>query len=63
MTDKQLIELVERYSVLYNTEMIEYRDHNVRNNAWEEIAELMNTPGKFHLFNYLPSLVSLGIIA
>nr|CAI5849218.1 unnamed protein product [Callosobruchus analis] len=43
MTDEQLIELVKRYPVLYDMNLAVYRDHTVRNNAWEEIAEQMNT--------------------
>ncbi|CAH4032751.1 transcription factor Adf-1-like [Pieris brassicae] len=42
MNDEQLIELVKQYSVLYDVKLAQYRDHNVRNNAWEEIAEQMN---------------------
>ncbi|CAF4799017.1 unnamed protein product [Pieris macdunnoughi] len=43
MNDEQLIELVKRYSVLYDIRLAQYRDQTVRNNAWEEIAEQMNT--------------------
>lgn len=52
MTDEQLIELVKRYPVLYDMSLGIYRDHSVRNNAWEEIAEQMNTSSKFH-YKYL----------
>ncbi|XP_047022158.1 transcription factor Adf-1-like [Helicoverpa zea] len=44
MRDEQLIELVKRYPILYNTNLAQYRDHTVRNNAWEEIAGEMDTP-------------------
>ncbi|KAL3278534.1 hypothetical protein HHI36_024238 [Cryptolaemus montrouzieri] len=43
MIDEQLIELVEQFPVLYDMNLARYRDHNVRNNAWEHIAERMNT--------------------
>ncbi|CAF4875030.1 unnamed protein product [Pieris macdunnoughi] len=43
MNDEQLIELVKKYSVLYDMRLPQYKDHTVRNNAWEEIAEQMNT--------------------
>ncbi|KAF9408106.1 hypothetical protein HW555_012080 [Spodoptera exigua] len=44
MRDEQLIELVKRYPILYNTNLAQYREHTVRNNAWEEIAGEMDTP-------------------
>lgn len=53
MRDEQLIELVKRYPILYNTNLAQYRDHTVRNNAWEEIAGEMDTPGKFYYEYYL----------
>lgn len=48
MDDEQLIELVKRYTVLYDMSLAQYRDHTVRNNAWEEVAEQMKTSGKFY---------------
>lgn len=45
MSDEQLIELVKRHSVLYDMSSGQYRDHSIRNNAWEEIAEELHTTG------------------
>lgn len=49
MSDEELIELVKRYSVLYDMSSVYYRDHSIRNNAWEEIAEQLHTTGKFSI--------------
>ena len=63
MSDEELIELVKRYSVLYDMSSVHYRDHSIRNNAWEEIAEQLHTTGKFsikcnlsHLLTYFLSV-------
>ncbi|CAG9788476.1 unnamed protein product [Diatraea saccharalis] len=44
MSEEQIIEYVKLYPVLYNKTLGQYRDHNMRNIAWEEIAEQLNTP-------------------
>ncbi|CAG9788474.1 unnamed protein product [Diatraea saccharalis] len=46
MTDEQLIEYVKLRPVLYNKTFSQYRDQTVRNIAWEEIAEQLNTPAE-----------------
>ncbi|XP_049874951.1 transcription factor Adf-1-like [Pectinophora gossypiella] len=43
MSDAQLIQLVERYPVLYDSGLPEYRDHNARTVAWDEIAMQLHT--------------------
>ncbi|CAH1967666.1 unnamed protein product [Acanthoscelides obtectus] len=35
---EKLIELVQQHEVLYNHSLLEYRDQNVRQQAWEEIG-------------------------
>lgn len=45
MTD-DLIELVRQRKVIYDSKCKDYKDHFMRNAAWEEIAEILEKPGK-----------------
>ncbi|KAL3277622.1 hypothetical protein HHI36_012963 [Cryptolaemus montrouzieri] len=40
MGDEKLIDLIQKYDVIYNIKCIEYRDARLRNAAWEQIAKL-----------------------
>ncbi|CAG9822043.1 unnamed protein product [Phaedon cochleariae] len=42
--DGQLIEIVRHFSVLYDIKHKEYRNHEVKTNAWKTIGETMNRP-------------------
>ncbi|XP_063920793.1 transcription factor Adf-1-like [Zophobas morio] len=44
MDDSQLIELVREHSGLYNPKHPEYKDLNIRENVWMEIAALLKQP-------------------
>ncbi|GBP68164.1 Transcription factor Adf-1 [Eumeta japonica] len=43
MTD-DLIELVRQRKVIYDSKCKDYKDHFMRNAAWEEIAEILEQP-------------------
>lgn len=49
----ELIELVRQYKVLYDTKCNEYKDHGIRNSAWEEIATTLNKSGKLFIYELL----------
>ncbi|CAG9822835.1 unnamed protein product [Phaedon cochleariae] len=42
VNDGQLIELVRQFSVLYDPKNREYKNNEVKSNAWKTIAEVMN---------------------
>lgn len=42
---EELIELVRQSKVLYDTK-IYYKNQSIRTAAWEEIAKILNGPGK-----------------
>lgn len=46
ITDESLIENVQIHPILYNLKLPQYRDHNMRQEAWEEIGKELNMPGK-----------------
>lgn len=46
--DEILIEKVRLHECLYNTRSYNYRDQNMRNQAWEEIAQELGIPGKYN---------------
>ena len=50
MDDSQLIELVREHSGLYNPKHPEYKDLNIRENVWMEIAALLKQPGECKTF-------------
>lgn len=48
--DELLIDLVKPYPHLWNKEDKDYKDLNKRDNSWEEIANIMQQPGKYLFF-------------
>lgn len=46
MDDSKLIEFVRKRPCLFDPKNKHYKDLNVRDNAWAEIAEALNQPGK-----------------
>jgi hypothetical protein len=54
MTLEELIEEVRKYPCLWNKGLEEYRNQNMRDNAWDMISGEFNTPGNVQiLFFYL----------
>lgn len=43
---EQLIEKVRQYEFLYNPQFRNYRDQNMRYQAWEDIGQELHTSGK-----------------
>ncbi|CAH1115132.1 unnamed protein product [Psylliodes chrysocephalus] len=46
ITDESLIENVQIHPILYNLKLPQYRDHNMRQEAWEEIGKELNMPAE-----------------
>jgi hypothetical protein len=45
--DELLIDLIRSYSHLWNKEDQDYKDINKCDNSWQEIANVMEQPGKY----------------
>jgi len=45
--DEVLINVVQRYPCLWNKKLKEFKDIKVRSNAWKEVAEEMDSNGKY----------------
>jgi len=52
MNDEKLIELVRKYSVLYDLSHPKYMNTDFKNIIWTKIAEEMETTGKKYNNNY-----------
>ena len=50
---EELIEHVKKFPILYDQSEKDYRNKNVRNEAWEEIGGLLEISDNLHLFTYL----------
>lgn len=50
-----LIEEVKQRQCLWKKSLEDYRNQNVRDNAWEQISEVLQRPGKYiiHIYNYI----------
>ena len=44
---EQIIEEVRRYPCLWNKSKEEYRNQNIRDNAWERLSGELEKPGKY----------------
>jgi len=44
-----LIENVHAHPSLYDIFLVKDKDHNVRREAWQEIGDALNTPGKYYI--------------
>jgi len=64
MSLEQLIEEVRKYPCLWNKSIYEYRNQNIRDNAWERISgELKKKTGKYiYNFNFYCKMQALHLI-
>lgn len=46
MNDYVLCELVSKYKCLYDLQDKNYKDQNMKDNAWEKVADNLKQPGK-----------------
>lgn len=46
MNDALLIDLVREHGVLYNHNLLQYKDLSIRQAAWEEIGQELGVPGE-----------------
>lgn len=46
MNDTLLIDLVREHGVLYNHNLLQYKDLSIRQAAWEEIGQELGVPGE-----------------
>lgn len=47
--DELLIDAVRGYPHLYDTSLKDYKDANMKDNSWGEIAKIMNMSGKIKI--------------
>jgi hypothetical protein len=47
--NEQIIEKVRQYEFLYNQHLRNYRDQNMRQEAWEEIGKELKISGKLQI--------------
>lgn len=47
--DELLIDLVRSRPFLYDKKLIEYRDNNMKENAWAEISSILENSGNLYL--------------
>jgi len=52
-SEENLIENVRAHPSLYDIFLVEYKDHNVRREAWQEIGDALNTPGKYFIIIFI----------
>lgn len=49
--EAMLIDIIQHFPFLYDKERKEFKDNNIKENAWDTIATAMATPGKiFYIF-------------
>ena len=51
--EEEFIEHVEKFPLLYDPSEKDYRNKNVRNEAWKEIGGPLEISSNLHLFTYL----------
>ncbi|KAG8325398.1 hypothetical protein J6590_068338 [Homalodisca vitripennis] len=59
---EQLIEAVRTRPLLWNTDLEEYRDRNLKDTAWGEIAEQLEQNIPLHYSNYYPTEAPLAML-
>ena len=63
MSLEQLIEEVRKYPCLWNKSKEEYRNQNIRDNAWERISGELKKTGKYiSNFNFYCKIQALNLI-
>ena len=51
--EEEFIENVKKFPILYDQSEKDYRNKNVRNEAWEDSGGLLEISDNLHLFTYL----------
>jgi hypothetical protein len=59
--EEMLIEKVHQRTFLYDTKSPDYRDQQMRANAWEEIGKELNMKRKFYVFTCMCIFISAFI--
>lgn len=52
-SEEKLIENVRTHTSLYDVFSVDYKDQNVRKEAWKEIGEVLQMPDKYILYYYI----------